>query len=471
MWSSIVIRNLPFIFGCVCLCASLGARASAWTVTPRGSLAIDTTTVPTTMELSGITYRQALGGSSHQFYAVQDSGNQLVTLSVGLAADGALTSAAATTTKTLTPGYDFEGLALGPAGSVLVAEETTPTIRRYDEATGTSIAALTMPSVFNSSRANFAFESLTRSFDGTTYWTANEEALSIDGPQATTTNGTTVRLQKFSYDAGGTLALGPQFAYNVDPIHIGTTTDAHTRSGLVDLVALPDSSLIALERSLGISGVAFGITFYQYESRIYRITFDGATDISQPLYNAGLVGQTYAPATKTLLWKGQSGGGFGQNMEGLALGPQLPGGNWSLIGVVDDGGTQDLLSDNTLAAFVLAPSLAGDFNGDGKVNSADYVTWRNSLGTVFTQSDFDTWRSHFGVVSTAVATGSVEAVPEPIHGWLSILGVIALFSRCRRHNGLLNAAMRMAIREASPDVDDAVQWCPQTASERPPTVH
>lgn len=436
-----MIRNLSFIFGCVCLCASFGARASAWTVAPRGSLVIDTTTLPTTMELSGITYRQEIGGSSHQFHAVQDSNNQLVTLDVGLATDGALTSAAATTTKTLVPGYDFEGLALGPTGSVLVAEETTPTIRRYDEATGASIAALTMPPVFSSSRANFAFESLTRSLDGATYWTANEEALSIDGPQATTTNGTTVRLQKFTYDADGAFAPGPQFAYNVDPIHIGTITDARTRSGLVDLVALPDSSLIALERSLGISGVAFGITFYQYENRIYRVTFDSATDVSQSSFTSGLSGQTYTPAMKTLLWKGQVGGGFGQNMEGLALGPQLPGGNWALVGVVDDGGQQDLLSDNTLAAFLLAPSLAGDFNGDGRVDPADYVTWRNGLGTLFTQPDFETWRSHFGMISTAVATGSFAAVPEPSYGWLLNFGVITLFSEFRRRNGPLTAAM------------------------------
>lgn len=415
-------------------CFVAASRGDAWIVTPRGTLAINTTTVPTMMELSGITYRQEIGGSSHQFYAVQDSNNQLVTLSVGLTTDGTLASAAATTTKTLVPGYDFEGLALGPTGSVLVAEETTPTIRRYDEASGTSITALTMPPAFSSSRVNFAFESLTRAFDGATYWTANEEALSIDGPQANTTNGTTVRLQKFSYDADGTFVPGPQFAYNVDPIHIGTTTDARTRSGLVDLVALPDTSLIALERSLGISGVAFGLTFYQYENRIYRVTFDGATDISQSSFTSGLSGQTYTPITKTLLWKGQVGGGFGQNMEGLALGPQLPGGNWTLAGVVDDGGQQDLLSDNTLAAFILASSLAGDFNGDGRVDPADYVTWRNGLGSIFTLSDFDTWRSQFGRVDAVSSlTSAIHEVPEVAGSILFAIGLSTLWRwRSRR---------------------------------------
>jgi hypothetical protein len=350
----------------------------------RNTLTINTAAVPGMMELSGAAYRTPLGGSSHQLYAVQDSGNQLVTLTASIAANGALTSATATATQTLAPGYDFEGMALGPAGSVLVAEESTPAIRRYDEATGAALAALGMPPVYANNRANFAFESLTRAPDGSTYWTANEEALNPDGPLSTTAQGTTVRLQRFSYDAAGTLTLGQQYAYNVDPIHVGTTTDSRTRSGLVDLVALPDSSLLVLERSLGISGVVFGVPLYQYEDRIYRVTFAGATDISQSPLNSGLIGQSYTPVSKTLLWKGQVGGGFGQNMEGLALGPQLPGGDWSLLGVVDNSGGSDPLSANTLAAFSLAPSIAGDFNGDGLVDSADYVVWRKSLGTIFT---------------------------------------------------------------------------------------
>lgn len=396
------------------MCALAAASAEAWTVTMRNTLTIDTTAVPGMMELSGAVYRTPLGGSSHQLYVVQDSENQLVTLTVGLAANGALTSAAATATQTLAPGYDFEGMALGPDGSVLVAEESTPAIRRYDGATGAALATLGMPPVYANSRANFAFESLTRATDGTTYWTANEEALNPDGLLSTTSQGTTVRLQRFSYDAAGTLSLGPQYAYSVDPIHVGTSTDSRARSGLVDLVALPDSTLLTLERSLGISGVFFGLPLYQYEDRIYRVTFAGATDISQAPLNSGLIGQSYTSASKTLLWKGQVGGGFGQNMEGLALGPQLPGGDWSLLGVVDNGGGSDPLSANTIVAFSLTPSVAGDFNGDGIVDAADYLVWRKGLGTTFTQANYDAWRTHFGQsAGSGSGAGANSAVPEP----------------------------------------------------------
>jgi hypothetical protein len=110
---------------------------------------------------------------------------------------------------------------------------------------------------------------------------------------------------------------------------------------LSDLVALPDGRVLALERSLASSLTPF-------QSRIYELDFTGATDVSSL---AGLIGQTYTPVSKRLLWSGQAAGGFGQNLEGLALGPQLSNGNWSLLGIVDDG---DPLSNNTLVAFELS---------------------------------------------------------------------------------------------------------------------
>jgi hypothetical protein len=156
------------------------------------------------------------------------------------------------------------------------------------------------------------------------------------------------------------------------------------------------------------------VPLYQYEDRIYRVTFTGATDISQSPLSSGLIGQSYTAASKTLLWKGQVGGGFGQNMEGLSLGPQLPGGNWSLLGVVDNSGGGDPLSANTLAAFSLAPSVAGDFNGNGIVDSADYIVWRKGFGTIFAQFDYDIWRTYFGqTAGSGAGTVTNAAVPEP----------------------------------------------------------
>ncbi len=55
------------------------------------------------------------------------------------------------------------------------------------------------------------------------------------------------------------------------------------------------------------------------------------------------------------------------------------------------------------------PGLAGDFNSDGHVDAADYVTWRNNNGS---QADYDLWRGNFGATAALSASFSL-AVPEP----------------------------------------------------------
>jgi probable HAF family extracellular repeat protein len=64
----------------------------------------------------------------------------------------------------------------------------------------------------------------------------------------------------------------------------------------------------------------------------------------------------------------------------------------------------------------LAPTLPGDFNRDGTVDSADYVVWRKGPGTTYTQNDYDFWRAHFGeTAGSGSGAGSHlwTNVPEP----------------------------------------------------------
>jgi hypothetical protein len=76
--------------------------------------------------------------------------------------------------------------------------------------------------------------------------------------------------------------------------------------------------------------------------------------------------------------------------------------------------------DNLTVSSITPPGVAGDYNGNGKVDMADYVLWRNggpllnevnSIGTV-DASDYTAWRAAFGNTS---GSGSLAggAVPEP----------------------------------------------------------
>lgn len=89
---------------------------------------------------------------------------------------------------------------------------------------------------------------------------------------------------------------------------------------------------------------------------------------------------------------------------------------------------------------VIASILAGDYNGDGTVNAADYTVWRDRLGQsvtlpndttpgTVTQADYDVWKNNFGAHAGA---GAGAAVPEPTTLVLVITGMLVMLPRRRR---------------------------------------
>jgi hypothetical protein len=114
----------------------------------------------------------------------------------------------------------------------------------------------------------------------------------------------------------------------------------------------------------------------------------------------------------------------------------------SLGNVFIAGGTRGSLggpnagdSDAFVAKYV--DGLTGDFNTDGTVDAADYVVWRNGLGTTHTQSDNDAWRANFGRTAAGAAdvAGSFSNgpgnIPEPTGAWLVLCGLtLVLAGRC-----------------------------------------
>lgn len=180
-------------------------------------------------------------------------------------------------------------------------------------------------------RTNRGFESLTRSPDGREAWTANEEALTSDGPVSDPVHGTIVRLVRM--DA----LFHPlaQYAYEADPITAPITFPpmlaGREVSGVSDLLALGGGRLLVLEREFGAN--ADGVPANRI--RIYEADWKGATDVSKGALAGGLAGRTYQAVKKRRLAELE----FplsNSNFEGIALGPRLGNGDRSLILIADN---------------------------------------------------------------------------------------------------------------------------------------
>lgn len=181
-------------------------------------------------------------------------------------------------------------------------------------------------------RVNLGFESLTRRPDGG-WWAATEEALAADGPPAGPDRGSPVRLLWF----GPAMEPLAQYVYVTDPVPGPVTSPTVAvgleRSGLVDLLALPDGTLLALERALG--GDATGMAGFRI--RLYAVDVGDATDVSGPAFRAALGRGGWTPAVKTRLLELSLGLPV-SNFEAMALGPALDVGGRSLLLFADNGG-------------------------------------------------------------------------------------------------------------------------------------
>ena len=83
--------------------------------------------------------------------------------------------------------------------------------------------------------------------------------------------------------------------------------------------------------------------------------------------------------------------------------------------------------------------LSGDFNGNGTVDAADYVVWRNGLGTTYVQNDYNIWKANFGRTlgagSASLVSATSIAVPEPAGLCpltMAALAISLVFSRSSR---------------------------------------
>jgi hypothetical protein len=89
-------------------------------------------------------------------------------------------------------------------------------------------------------------------------------------------------------------------------------------------------------------------------------------------------------------------------------------------------------SDDYILTSLLGAGLAGDYNGNGVVDAADYVLWRKDPGSYGGPGGYATWRSHFGeTAGSGSSLGSAAAVPEPTGLALCLMGMLAMLPRRR----------------------------------------
>ena len=90
---------------------------------------------------------------------------------------------------------------------------------------------------------------------------------------------------------------------------------------------------------------------------------------------------------------------------------------------------------------VVEGGLAGDFNGDGSVDAADYTVWRDSLGsgdalpndgglgTPISSAHYDLWANNFG--ATLLGGNAAAATPEPTSLGLAAILLVGVGTRRR----------------------------------------
>ncbi len=247
---------------------------------------------------------------------------------------------------------DLEAIAVAPDGGLLVTTEgdgdrspRLPTAVLAYDLEGRFLGSTSLPPAFATSpsgpitvgtRRNAGFESLTVVPGGKTLFVGAESPLAQDDEPATEERGARTRILEYRRAADGTWVPGRQFVYPLDAVAGREFTPTLSINGLVELLALSDDHLLALERSYveGSGGRR------RNRIRIYEVSIAGADDVSgiPSLRNAPSV----TPATKRLVLDLDDVQGLSarlaalDNFEGMTLGPRLADGSASLVLVSDD---------------------------------------------------------------------------------------------------------------------------------------
>ncbi len=253
---------------------------------------------------------------------------------------------------------DPEGIALTSGGTLYISSEgdTSALIDPFIREVSLSaefiddlpIPDIYLPTADESSgiRNNLAFESLTITPDQRYLYTATENALFQDGPQATVDDSSLARILKYDLTTGEPVA---SYVYEVDPVpEVPIPEDSFSTNGLVELLAIDNNgTLLALERAFS---VGQGNTV-----KLYEIQTQGALDVlnTDDLFREDSLeddGEVLPPGPfeidpavtkREILDIEQDLGISPDNLEALAFGPTLDDGRQSLIIASDNNFNPD----------------------------------------------------------------------------------------------------------------------------------
>jgi hypothetical protein len=265
---------------------------------------------------------------------------------------------------------DAEGIALTRTGTVLISSEGTgrtdpryqPVILEYAQ-DGRFVRQLPVPPRFvpdrrgrltTGVRRNGGFESLTVTPDFTRLFTANELPLVQDGAADPFAAGSRVRIVEYAADGDG-YRPAREFAYELAPLERPGFATGSSVNGLVELLAVNGTELLALERGfIRVRGSPLGVN----RIHLFRISLEGATDVSSIDSLAGR--HEVRPVRKTLVQDFTRLSGLSlrlvnlENFEGLAWVGKGQGAERSLLTVSDDN-----FNPLQVTAFLLLDRAAG----------------------------------------------------------------------------------------------------------------
>ena len=269
--------------------------------------------------LSGIAWT-----GNDTYVLAEDSGGRIHTATIGLdAPSGTVTGCVFTAVQSVPGLVDAEGVACErESGLLYVSDEAGAKILKI--LPDAAPIRVPLPDFFSTTRPNKSLEALSCESTGHGFmlWTANEDALPVDGPPSSATNAPLVRIACIPPFAMKKDACSWWF-YRLDAAQGGPIPGAGKDvpfNGLVGLAALGDGKLLVLERSCGLVQGEDGGAPSFITSSIYFVD----TSRTKP--------GSPTPLKKTLLWR--QGFPF-SNYEGIALGPKLSDGSRAVILVAD----------------------------------------------------------------------------------------------------------------------------------------